>query len=104
MSDLLLPNNWWEKSAFGPFTAPQDLNDGGEDLDGDLELFLAIEELLTGKRKLYWEHERLVQLAIKSNCFLSLSNFDCFLAAARAALMLAEPSPSIVTMEGNNLD
>ena len=52
---MLLPNNW-----FG-FSAPQDsyLNDGWEDLDGDLELFLAVEELLTGKRKSYWEHERL---------------------------------------------
>jgi hypothetical protein len=28
-------------------------------LDGDLEMFLVIEELLTGKRKSYWEHERL---------------------------------------------
>jgi hypothetical protein len=35
------------------------VNDGWEDLDGDCELFLAIEELLTGERKSYWEQERL---------------------------------------------
>jgi hypothetical protein len=49
MSDLLLPTNNW----FG-FSAPQDsaLNNGWEDLDhGDLKLFLAIEELLTGTQK-----------------------------------------------------
>jgi hypothetical protein len=59
MSDLLR-SNWWERSTFGSF-APQDssANDGWEDLDGDLELFLAIEELLTGERKSCWEHERL---------------------------------------------
>jgi hypothetical protein len=28
-------------------------------LDGDLQLFLAIEELLIGERKAYWKHERL---------------------------------------------
>jgi hypothetical protein len=54
-------------SAFGSstlpfgFSAPQDsyLNDGWEDLDGDLERFLVLEELLAGKRKSYWDHERL---------------------------------------------
>jgi hypothetical protein len=67
MTDLLMPMNWWETSAFGSpalpfcFSSPQDSysNDGWEDLDGDLELFLAIEQLLTGERKSYWEHERL---------------------------------------------
>ncbi len=63
-----MPTNWWEtRCAFGsstlPFgvSAPKDsyMNDGWDDLDGDLELFLAIEGLLTGERKSYWEHERL---------------------------------------------
>lgn len=58
MSDLLR-GNWWERSAFGSSTVTC-ANDGWEDLDGDLELFLAIEELLTGeRRKSCWEHERL---------------------------------------------
>jgi hypothetical protein len=66
----LFPSNWWWKAsdAFGSsilpsrYSAPQDscANDGWEDfLDGDLELFLEIEELLTGTRKSYWEHKRL---------------------------------------------
>jgi hypothetical protein len=52
MSDVL---NWLE------FSVPQDsyANDGWGDLDEDLGLFLAIEELLTGDRKFYWQHERL---------------------------------------------
>jgi hypothetical protein len=67
MSDWM-PTNWWEtRCAFGssnlPFgvSAPKEsyVNDGWDDLDGDLELFLAIEGLLTGERKSYWEHERL---------------------------------------------
>ena len=54
---------------FGSLTLPYGLsapidasaNDGWRDsLDGeDLQLFLAIEELLTGERKAYWKHERL---------------------------------------------
>jgi hypothetical protein len=59
MSDLLR-SICWETSAFGIY-APEDsyAKDGWEDLDGDLELFLAIEEeLLTGERKSCWEHER----------------------------------------------
>ena len=55
MSDLLT-NNWWETSAF---EVSHPTNDGWEDLDGDLELFLAIEGILTGDRKSFWEHERL---------------------------------------------
>jgi hypothetical protein len=39
MSDLLR-GNWWERSAFGSSTVTC-ANDGWEDLDGDLELFLA---------------------------------------------------------------
>ena len=31
-----------------------------EDLDGDLEMFIAIDEFLTGERKSAWDHERLV--------------------------------------------
>ena len=41
MSDLLR-GNWWERSAVGSSTVTC-ANDGWEDLDGDLELFLAIE-------------------------------------------------------------
>jgi hypothetical protein len=43
------------------FSATKDAhaNDGWDSLDGDLQLFLAIEELLTGERKAYWKHERL---------------------------------------------
>jgi hypothetical protein len=59
MSDWLLPRNWWETSAFGGSTLPFGDDDGWEDLDGDLELFLTIEELLTGQRKSFWEHRRL---------------------------------------------
>ena len=55
MSDLLT-NNWRETGAFEVSLAT---NDGWEDLDGDLELFLAIQEILTGNRKSHWEHERL---------------------------------------------
>ena len=55
MSDLLT-NNWWETRAFDVSYAT---NDGWEDLDGDLELFLAIEEFLSGDRKTCWEHDRL---------------------------------------------
>jgi hypothetical protein len=64
----LLPTNWWETSVvFGSstllygFSATKDAdaNYGWDGLDGDLHLFLAIEELLTGKRKAYWKHERL---------------------------------------------
>jgi hypothetical protein len=46
-----------------------------EDLDGDLELFLPIEQLLTGKRKSYWEHgerldwDRHVQKLLHKNRF-----------------------------------
>jgi hypothetical protein len=83
MSNLLLHNNnWWETSAFGSstlpfgFSAPQDsyLNDKWEDFDGDLEMFLVIEELLTGKSKSYWEHEwldweRHVQKLLHKDCF-----------------------------------
>jgi hypothetical protein len=58
MSDLLR-SSWWETSAFGGSTVDPHANDGWEDLEGDLELFLAIEELLTGVRKGCWEHERL---------------------------------------------
>ena len=29
-------------------------------MDGDLEMFIAIDEFLTGKRKSAWDHERLV--------------------------------------------
>ncbi len=56
----LLPTNWWETSGvFGSltlpygFSAPIDAyaNDGFDSLDGDLQLFLAIEELLRGERK-----------------------------------------------------
>jgi hypothetical protein len=36
-----LPHDWWEE------------------LDGDIELFLAIAELLTGEQTSYWQHERL---------------------------------------------
>jgi hypothetical protein len=35
------------------------VNDGWDSLDGDLQLFLAIEGLLTGERKVCWKHERL---------------------------------------------
>jgi hypothetical protein len=59
MSDWLLPRNWWETSAFGGSTLPFGDDDGWEDLDGDLEMFLAIEELLTGQRKTFWVHQRL---------------------------------------------
>ena len=45
MSDCLT-NNWWETSAFHGSNAT---NDGWEDLDGDLEMFLAIEELLIAR-------------------------------------------------------
>jgi hypothetical protein len=82
MSDLLLPHNWWEMTAFGSstlpfgFLAPQDsfANDGWEDLDGDLEQFLAIEELLAGGRKSYWKRERLdwdrhVKKLLHKHCF-----------------------------------
>jgi hypothetical protein len=43
------------------FSATKDsyANNGWDSLDGDLQLFLAIEELLTGERKAYWKHERL---------------------------------------------
>jgi hypothetical protein len=44
------------------FSATKDAytNDGWDSLDGDLQLVLSIEEeLLTGKRKAYWKHERL---------------------------------------------
>jgi hypothetical protein len=60
MSNLLLPhNNWWETNTFGSstlpfgFSAPQDsyLNNGWEDLDGDLKMFLAIEELASDRRE-----------------------------------------------------
>jgi hypothetical protein len=63
-----LPTNWWETSGvFGSstllygFSAPKDayVNGGWDSLNGDLQLFLAIEELLTGERKAYWKHERL---------------------------------------------
>jgi hypothetical protein len=83
MSNLLSPNNnWWETNTFGSstlpfgFSAPQDsyLNKGWEDLDGDLEMLLAIKELLTGERKSYWEQERLdwdrhVQKLLHEDCF-----------------------------------
>jgi hypothetical protein len=68
MSDLLPTNCWWETSGvFGSstllygFSAPKDAyaNNGWDSLDEDLQLFLAIEELLTGERKAYWKHERL---------------------------------------------
>jgi hypothetical protein len=49
MSNWLLPRNWWQTSAFGGSTLPFGDDDGWEDLDGDLELFLTIEELLTGQ-------------------------------------------------------
>ena len=52
-----MPTNWWDtRCAFGEDSY---VNDGWDDLDGDLELFLAIEGLLTGERKSYWEQERL---------------------------------------------
>jgi hypothetical protein len=43
-------------------------------LDGDLELFLVVQELLTGKRKSYWEHESLdwdrhVEKLVHEDCF-----------------------------------
>ena len=51
MSDCLT-SNWWETSAFAVSCAT---DDGWEDLDGDLELSLAIEGLLTGNRKRFWD-------------------------------------------------
>ena len=71
MSDLLT-NEWWETSAFEVLHATK--NDGWEDLDGDLELFLAIEEILTSNRRSCWEHERLdwdqrVQKLPREDCF-----------------------------------
>jgi hypothetical protein len=52
VSDLL-PSNWWEMSGAFSSSTPQGAytNYGCEDLDGDLELFLGIQELLTGKRE-----------------------------------------------------
>jgi hypothetical protein len=55
-------------------------------LDGDIELFLAITELLTGERISYWQHERLdwnqhVEKLLHENPFhigyhMSLEDFD----------------------------
>jgi hypothetical protein len=67
MSDLLPTNSWEISGVFGSSTplcelsAPKDAyaNDGWDSLDGDLQLFLAIEELLTGESKAYWKNERL---------------------------------------------
>ena len=57
MSDYLT-SNWWETNAFEGAYATK--NDGWEDLDGDLKMFIAIDEFLTGERKSAWDHERLV--------------------------------------------
>jgi hypothetical protein len=55
----LPPTNWW-KTIATPFGSTTQENDGWEDLDGEIEFFFGIEELLTGQcRKSFWEHERL---------------------------------------------
>jgi hypothetical protein len=63
-----LPHDWWE------------------DLDGYIEGFLVIEELLTSERTSYWQHERLdwdqhVEKVLHENGFhiryrMSLEDFD----------------------------
>ena len=61
MSDVL-GNDWWESSVYAGTLTAQDSSAGisiWEDLDGDIELFLALQELLTGERSNYWQHERL---------------------------------------------
>ncbi len=61
-------------NTFG-FSAPQDpyANDGW-DLNGDLELFLGIEELLTGERKSYWEHKSGIGISMFRNCYTKIAS------------------------------
>jgi hypothetical protein len=68
MSDVL-PNDWWETDAFVagstlPFgvAAAKDSHASDstwEDLDGDIKLFLALQDLLAGERSGCWQHKRL---------------------------------------------
>ncbi len=59
-----LPHDWWESSVFacsaGPFglsSIPNDLI--WENVDGNIETFIALAELLTDVRVQAWQHERL---------------------------------------------
>jgi hypothetical protein len=79
----LLPTNWWETSGvFGSltlpygFSAPIDAhaNKRWDSLDGNLQLFLPTEELLSGERKAYWKRKRLdwelyVKKLVHKDCF-----------------------------------
>jgi hypothetical protein len=66
MSDVLA-NDWWESSILasssGPFGLSYQSSLGNdhiwENVDGDIETFIALEEILTGKRAHRWQHERL---------------------------------------------
>jgi hypothetical protein len=66
MSDFVA-NDWWESSIFassaGPFgfTSRSSLvNDNiWENVDGDIQTFIALEELLSGYRAQPWQHGRL---------------------------------------------
>jgi hypothetical protein len=91
MSDFLA-DDWWESSVFacsaGPFGAsssiPNDLI--WENVDGDIETFIALEELLTDVRVQAWQHERLdwdlhVKKLLHENRFhiryrMALEDFD----------------------------
>jgi hypothetical protein len=90
MSDFLA-DDWWELSVFacsaGPFgssSIPNDLI--WENVDGDIETFIALEELLTDVRVQAWQHERLdwdlhVKKLLHENRFhiryrMALEDFD----------------------------
>jgi hypothetical protein len=111
MSDVL-DDDWWDSSIFACSASPFGLSSHASSLDdniwdnvdGDIETFIALEELLTGHRAHRWQHQRLdwdlhVKKLLHEKRFhiryrMSLANFD-----ALVLLLGKDVSPDVSMSE-----